>query len=606
MNGQGLEGTTPTRPPGRYRIADMGHYIALEGIEGAGKTSVQAGLRLRLEAPGREVVCVREPGGTPVGRSLRRILLDGLEPIPWAEALLFAADRAQLAAEVIRPALDRGAWVLSDRSVYSSLAYQGVGRGLGMDRIRALNELGLAGTWPDLVILLAVRAGPPGYAPPDEPAAGRRFGPPPRAGPRGQDRPDRLRRRTVPVRGVRGVRGACPPTAGAFCGDRRRAAFGGSDGRCLGGGRGRIMTSEDALVVSTTAFPASGVIGHRAVMAVLEHEAAAPAHTYLFVGPSNVGKATIALHFAAALVGRTQQARGRVMRHCHPDVAFIGPEGRTALGVDQARQAIADASLRPVEGSRKVFIFDDASTMTEAAANALLKTLEEPPAGAVFIVVAESEDDLPATVASRCRIVRFGRVSEEETASALTERGVEADRAVMTARIAGGRPGLALDLAANREVGEFRRRWLEIPGLVTPRPGDGFRLAEEMLAAHRPLLTAIDDRRRAEIEEIEARGSMVSKGDRGSAWPGAAAGRERPASPPVWRCWPSWYLDSVSAQHGGPVRNPDLAPADLARTPARRAVRSAEQVLDAVAQLRRNQRPRLVLSWLFTALGSQS
>ena len=365
------------------------------------------------------------------------------------------------------------------------------------------------------------------------------------------------------------------------------------------------MTSEDAPVVSTTAFPASGVIGHRAVMAVLEHEAAAPAHTYLFVGPSNVGKATIALHFAAALVGRTQQARGRVMRHCHPDVAFIGPEGRTALGVDQARQAIADASLRPVEGSRKVFIFDDASTMTEAAANALLKTLEEPPAGAVFIVVAESEDDLPATVASRCRIVRFGRVSEEETASALTDRGVEADRAVMTARIAGGRPGLALDLAANREVGEFRRRWLEIPGLVTPRPGDGFRLAEEMLAAHRPLLTAIDARRRAEIEEIEARGSMVSKAieDRhGRALRRAenallSAGLEMLAS---------WYLDSVSAQHGGPVRNPDLAPADLARTPARRAVRSAEQVLDAVAQLRRNQRPRLVLSWLFTALGSQS
>ena len=365
------------------------------------------------------------------------------------------------------------------------------------------------------------------------------------------------------------------------------------------------MTSEDTPVDPTAAFPTSDIIGHRAAMTVLKHEAAAPAQTYMFVGPPNVGKATIALHFAAALVARTEQARGRVMRHCHPDVAFIGPEGRTALGVDQARQSIADASVRPVEGSRKVFVFYDASTMTEAAANALLKTLEEPPAGAVFIVVAESEDDLPATVASRCRIVRFGRVSEEETASALTKRGVESDRAVKAARIAGGRPGLALDLAANREVGEFRRRWLEIPGQVTPRPGDGFRLAEEMLAAHRPLLTAIDTRHRAEIEEIEARGSMVSKAIedrharvlRRAENDLLAAGLEMLAS---------WYIDSVSAQHGGPFRNPDLASADLVSIPALRAFRSSGQVLDAVAQLRRNQRPRLVLACLFTALGSQS
>ena len=75
---------------------------------------------------------------------------------PWAEALMFAADRAQLVAEVVRPALARSAWVLSDRSVYSSLAYQGGGRGLGIGRVRQINEPGLAGTWPDRVILLAV------------------------------------------------------------------------------------------------------------------------------------------------------------------------------------------------------------------------------------------------------------------------------------------------------------------------------------------------------------------------------------------------------------------------------------------------------------------
>lgn len=348
-----------------------------------------------------------------------------------------------------------------------------------------------------------------------------------------------------------------------------------------------------------------GIIGHRATLAVLEHEATGPGHTYLFVGPPNVGKATVALSFAAALVGRSEQSRGRVMRHCHPDVTVIGPEGRTSLGVDQARQAIAGASLRPVEGELKVFIFDDASTMTEAAANALLKTLEEPPARTVFIIVADSEDHLPATVAGRCRIIRFGRVSEAELASALVDRGVEVDRAGMTARIAGGSPGLALDLVTNKEVGGFRQRWLAVPGRVTPRPGDGFRLAEEMLDAHRPLLEAIKQRRQREIEKLESRGSpvpraLVERHDRALRRTGNAlvgTGLEMLAS---------WYLDSVSAQYGGPVRNPDLASTELARTPPRRAIRSAELVLDAAVQLRRNQRPRLVLAWLFANLGADT
>ena len=134
----------------------MNRYVALEGIDGAGKTSVSAALALLLETAGHEVVRVREPGGTAVGEGLRQILLDGPPVTPWAEALMFAAARAQLVTEVIRPALGRGAWVLSDRSVYSSLAYQGAGRGLGMDLVRRINQPGLRGVWPDLVVLLTV------------------------------------------------------------------------------------------------------------------------------------------------------------------------------------------------------------------------------------------------------------------------------------------------------------------------------------------------------------------------------------------------------------------------------------------------------------------
>lgn len=134
-------------------------YIAFEGIEGAGKSTVAKRVAAQLEADGRYVVRVREPGGTAVGEPIREILLShDLAPEPWTEALLFAAARAQLAAEVVGPALEAGAWVLSDRSVYSSLAYQGAGRDLGIEAVRSVNEPGLLGVWPSLVILLAVDA----------------------------------------------------------------------------------------------------------------------------------------------------------------------------------------------------------------------------------------------------------------------------------------------------------------------------------------------------------------------------------------------------------------------------------------------------------------
>jgi dTMP kinase len=132
-------------------------YIAFEGIEGAGKSTVAQRVGERLEAEGLRVVRVREPGGTTAGEAIRQILLSrDLAPAPWTEALLFAAARAQLANEVVGPALDTGAWVLSDRSVYSSLAYQGAGRRLGIAEVRSANEPGLLGVWPSMVVLLAV------------------------------------------------------------------------------------------------------------------------------------------------------------------------------------------------------------------------------------------------------------------------------------------------------------------------------------------------------------------------------------------------------------------------------------------------------------------
>lgn len=134
-----------------------GRYVALEGIEGAGKSSVAASLAARLADDGVDVLRVREPGGTPVSERIRKILLDTESDVaPWTEALLFAAARAQLANEVLEPALAAGTWVVSDRSVYSSLAYQGGGRRLGIAEVRAANAPGLGSAWPDVVVLLRV------------------------------------------------------------------------------------------------------------------------------------------------------------------------------------------------------------------------------------------------------------------------------------------------------------------------------------------------------------------------------------------------------------------------------------------------------------------
>jgi dTMP kinase len=131
-------------------------YIGLEGVDGSGKTSVAAAMAADLSRGGAEVVVVREPGGTGLGEEVRRLLLHSEDMVAWAEAALFAAQRAQLAAEVIAPALARGAWVISDRTYYSSLAYQGGARGLGVEAVRSLNETVLCGVIPDLVAVIDV------------------------------------------------------------------------------------------------------------------------------------------------------------------------------------------------------------------------------------------------------------------------------------------------------------------------------------------------------------------------------------------------------------------------------------------------------------------
>jgi dTMP kinase len=116
-------------------------------------------LAARLQARGEDVVEVREPGGTPLGEQIRELLLDSARVDPWAEALLFAAQRAQLVRDVVAPALGRGAWVISDRTYYSSIAYQGKARGLGVEVVREINEVALGEVVPGRVFVIEVDPG---------------------------------------------------------------------------------------------------------------------------------------------------------------------------------------------------------------------------------------------------------------------------------------------------------------------------------------------------------------------------------------------------------------------------------------------------------------
>ncbi len=140
-----------------------GRLVTIEGLDGAGKTTLASALVGALAARGADAVLLREPGGVELSERLRTLVKDpGLRVGARAEALIYAAARSQLVEERVRPLLDEGRWVLLDRFVDSSLAYQGAARGLGVERVRELNRFATGGLVPDRTLLLTL-----------DPAAGR-------------------------------------------------------------------------------------------------------------------------------------------------------------------------------------------------------------------------------------------------------------------------------------------------------------------------------------------------------------------------------------------------------------------------------------------------
>jgi DNA polymerase-3 subunit delta' len=189
------------------------------------------------------------------------------------------------------------------------------------------------------------------------------------------------------------------------------------------------------------------------------------AHAYLFVGSKGIGKRTMANIFARGLMCQSQGNKPcDLCRSCsqfntdnHPDIYRIGKEGKASIGVDSIRNILRDIQFKPFQFNRKVYLIEDAHTMTVQAQNALLKTLEEPPESAVLLLLADQSQSLLPTVVSRCQIFRMQRLSRKEISTIIMRHmALSEERALLFAGLSEGLPGKGLQLAGSGEYAEMR------------------------------------------------------------------------------------------------------------------------------------------------------
>ncbi len=240
--------------------------------------------------------------------------------------------------------------------------------------------------------------------------------------------------------------------------------------------------------------PAGGwdIVGHAWAVQFLARALArdAASHAYLFIGPPQVGKRTLATRFAAALncTGAARpcgscRACQLIQRGAHPDVATVRGEGvRGTIIVDQVRNLRREASLAPLEARRRVYILCDMELANESAANALLKILEEPPARVTFLLTAASEDLVAPTILSRCQVLALRPLSRGVVEAALRERwGAPAERAALLSRLSGGRMGRALTLLQSEAPLSRRKAALDqLQGVLTAHWGQRFAMAADL------------------------------------------------------------------------------------------------------------------------------
>ncbi|MFN8474855.1 MAG: DNA polymerase III subunit delta' [Anaerolineae bacterium] len=343
--------------------------------------------------------------------------------------------------------------------------------------------------------------------------------------------------------------------------------------------------------------PGWPIVGHAMAVRQLQRSltVGSPAHAYLFVGPPNVGKTTLALAFAQALLCDSLEARAagvpcgvcascrRVAALTHPNLRVIEPDGaagdeaggsesggerktrkaasRGQIKIDTVREVQRELSLRPYQGDYRVVVLSRADSMNEAAENALLKTLEEPPAYGVLILTAEDVDSLLPTTVSRCQGVTVGLTPISEISAALQARGVEAAEADRLAHLSGGRIGWVFSAVKDPSLLSKRTAALErLDRAVGADRGERLTLAEE----------------------------LAKKPD---------------ALPDLLELWQSWWRDALLTQAGCGewITNIDQRAAldALARRRTTAELAGALRALRAAsAALERNANPRLTLEVL--------
>jgi len=325
-----------------------------------------------------------------------------------------------------------------------------------------------------------------------------------------------------------------------------------------------------------------------------------PAHAYLFHGPPGVGKRRAAVAFAGELLGDPP----RVERHTHPDLYELDPVGDQIL-IDEIRALRRDLHMRPFEASRRVYLVLSAESMNEAAADALLKDLEEPPSYAVIVLVADDLGPLPETIRSRCQLVPFRRLSESAVRADLLERapGLAEDELAAIAKLAAGR----LDRAERLLDPQARRRRDALLAIArSVYAEDDFDPAE----AARTLLEGIRERgadARTEAEELvqalelSARDAdqRVRRAQRRSERDELLASLEELA-------W--WYRDLIAVAVGAEaavVHSDRLG--ELSADATRERIAGAEEACEVVRETWRsfeefNIAPQLALDALFVRL----
>ncbi|MBI2466520.1 MAG: DNA polymerase III subunit delta' [Candidatus Rokubacteria bacterium] len=321
------------------------------------------------------------------------------------------------------------------------------------------------------------------------------------------------------------------------------------------------------------------VVGQDAALALLRRAVATGrvAHAYAFVGPAGVGRRLTALAFAQACLCSRQgcgacSACRRVAAGHHPDCQVVvptpprdNPRGAPALRIEDVREIEHWAALAPLEGPWKVFVLDDADRMTLPAAQALLKTLEEPPPRTLLILVVANPRALPPTVLSRCQVVRFRPLREPEAVTLLEARGADPETARLLARLCRGQVGLAVtaDLAGRRGRREAALELLDVP-----------------------------------------RSALAARLDEG--------GVDRATVAACLDTYWFWYRDALCVAAGGDpglLVNADRA-ADVAalarQTPVAGLVAALRGIKDAWLALEGNVAPRLVLECALLALAPQA